>query len=80
MALKSDAKFEKKLTLCSKNGIRNLMNFEVSRGKSENFHFDVLPLSAGYKVSAKKIHKSYYSALKSDPNFEEKLTFYLKNT
>ena len=41
MTLKSDAKFEGKLTLGSKNGMRNMVNFDVSSGKSENLHFDV---------------------------------------
>ena len=44
MTLKSDAKFEKKLTLCSKNSMRNLVNFNESSGKSENVHFDRLLL------------------------------------
>ena len=39
MTLKSDAKFEEKLTLGSKNDIGNLMNFHVSSGKSENVNF-----------------------------------------
>ena len=43
MILKSDAKFEEKLTLGSKNS-RNLVNFNASSGKSENLHFDVLLL------------------------------------
>ena len=34
MKLKSDAKFEEKLTLGSKNVIRNLVNFNASSGKS----------------------------------------------
>ena len=38
MTLKSDAKFEEKLTLGSKNDIRNLVNFNVSSDKSENRH------------------------------------------
>ena len=37
MTLKSEAKFEEKLTLRSKNDIRNLVNFNASSGKSENF-------------------------------------------
>ena len=41
-ALKSDAKFEEKLSLSSKNDLRNLVNFNASSGKSENLHFDVL--------------------------------------
>ena len=50
MTLKSDVKFEEKLTLGSKNDMRNLVNFNVSSGKSGNF--DVLLLSIAYKVSA----------------------------
>ena len=36
MRLKSDAKFEEKLTLSSKNDMRNFVNFNLSSGKSEN--------------------------------------------
>ena len=39
MARKNDAKFEEKLTLGSKNDMRNLVNFNASSGKSENLHF-----------------------------------------
>ena len=52
MTLISDAKFEEKLTLGSKNDIKNLMNFNASSGKSVNLHFDVLLLPKAYKVSA----------------------------
>ena len=45
MTLKSDVKFEEKLTLDSKNDMRNLVDFNVSSGKSEHLHFDVLLLS-----------------------------------
>ena len=48
-------KFEEKLTLGSKNDMRNLVNFNVSRSKSENMHSDVLLLSITYRVSAKKV-------------------------
>ena len=61
MTLKSDAKFEEKLTLGSKNGMRNLINFNASSGKSKNLHFDVLLFSVAYKVSASKGHKIYFS-------------------
>ena len=44
MALKSDVKFEEKLTLNSKNNMRNLVNFNASSGKSEILHFDMLLL------------------------------------
>ena len=61
MTLKSDAKFEEKLTLDSKNDMTNLVNFNASSDKSENFHFDVLLLSKVYYVSLKKSQKSYVS-------------------
>ena len=54
MILKSDAKFEEKLILGTKNHTKNLVNFNVSSGKSENFHFDVLLLSKVYYVWVKK--------------------------
>ena len=52
MRLKSDAKFEEKLTLGSKNDTRNLVNFNASSGKSGNLHFDVLLLSIAHEVLA----------------------------
>ena len=52
MTLKGDVNFEEKLTLGSKNDMRNLANFDVSSGKSGNLHFDVLLLPIAYKVSA----------------------------
>ena len=79
MSLKSDGKFEEKLTLGSKNDIRNLVNFHVSNSRSGNLYFDVLLLSIAYKVSAKKL-QNYLMTLKKDPNFEEKLTFIWKMT
>ena len=80
MTLKSDAKFEEKLSLGSKNNMGNLVNLNASSGKSENLHFDVLLLSIAYKVLAKKSTEEFsLMTLKSDPNFEEKLTFCLKN-
>ena len=41
MTLKNDEKFEEKLTFGSKNDMTNLVNFNASSGKSENFHFDM---------------------------------------
>ena len=61
MTLKSDAKFEEKLALASKNDTTNLVNFNANSGKSENLHFDALYLSIAYKVSAKKVQKSFFS-------------------
>ena len=54
MTLNSDAKFEEKLTLGSKNDMRNLISFNTSSGKSENLRFDVLLLSNIYCLSQKK--------------------------
>ena len=39
MALKKDLYFEEKLTFYLKNDMRNLVNFNLSSGKSENLHF-----------------------------------------
>ena len=50
MTLESAAKFAEKLTLGSKNDMRNLLNINVSSGKSGNLHFDALVLSIAYKV------------------------------
>ena len=58
MTLKSDARFEEKLTLGSINDMTNLVNFNASTGKSKSLHFDVLLLSIAYKVSAKKVRKN----------------------
>ena len=44
MTLKSDPNFGEKLTFCLKNNMRNLVNFNVSSGKSENVNFDGLLL------------------------------------
>ena len=59
--MKSDGNFEEKLTLGSKNDMRNLVDFNASCGKPENLHFDVLLLSTAYKVSAKKAQMKYLS-------------------
>ena len=53
---------KKKLTLDSKNDMRNLVNFRLSSGKSENLHFHVLLLSMAYKVSAEKVQENYLSS------------------
>ena len=58
MTVMSDAKFELKLALGSKNDMTNLVNFNMSSGKSEILHFDML---ITYKVLAKNVQKSYLS-------------------
>ena len=54
MTLKCDEKFEEKLPLGSRNNMRNLLNFNGSGEKSEDFHFDVLFLSKVFYVLVKK--------------------------
>ena len=49
------AKLEEKLTLGSKNGLSSLVKFNVSIGKSESLHFEVLLFSLAYTVSARKV-------------------------
>ena len=80
MRVESDAKFEEKLAVGFKNDMTNLVNFNASSGKSENLHFDVLLLSIAYiKFQLKSAEELSLMTLKSDPNFEEKLNFCLKN-
>ena len=61
MTPKGDETFHGKLTCGLKNYIRNLVNFRVTSGKSENFHFDGPLLSKAYKVLDEKLQKSYVS-------------------
>ena len=61
MTLKSNAKFEVKLTLGSKNDMKNMVNFNARSGKSEKLQFDVLLLSKVYYVCDKKVQRSYVS-------------------
>ena len=73
------AKFEEKLTRGSKNDMRNLVNFNVSSGRSEILHFDVLLFSLAYKVSAKKVQKNYLSwHWKKIQTLKKELTLCLK--
>ena len=72
MTLKSDVKFEEKLTF------GNLVNFNPTSGKSENIQFDVLLLSTAYKVymiSTKNVQKKYFMTLKNDPKLWRKIDF-----
>ena len=64
MTVESNAKFEEKLALGFKNDMTNLVNFNVSSGKNENLHFDVLLLSIAYiKFQLKKCRRviSHYT-------------------
>ena len=44
MTLKSDAKFEEKLTCCLENDMKNLANFRQSTRKYQNQNFDEILL------------------------------------
>ena len=55
MTLKSDANFEENLTLGCKHNMRNLVNFNVSSGKSRDLEFDVLLLPKSHKSFSLKI-------------------------
>ena len=57
MTPKGDAIFNEKLT----GGLKNVKEFHWNIRKSGNFHFYGLLLSIAYKVSAKKVQKSYLS-------------------
>ena len=61
MKLKSDAKFEEKLTRGMKKDIKNLVNFHRSSRKSGNLHFDRIILSKVHQVLDKKEQKSCIS-------------------
>ena len=63
MTLKGDAKLKGKLTLGSKNHMRNLVNFNASSGKSENLHFALL--SIAYKAQVKSTEETPLMTLKS---------------
>ena len=51
MTLKGDVNFEEKLTLDSKNDMRNLANFNASSGMPGNLYFDILHVPIAHKVS-----------------------------
>ena len=50
MTLISDSNFEKKLTFCLKDDMKNLVSFNASSGKSENLNFFGLLLLKVYNV------------------------------
>ena len=69
MKLKRDPNFEEKLTFCLKNDMRNLVNFNVSSGKSENLHFDGLFYKKYVMFELKKIQRSCF--VKNDLWFQK---------
>ena len=70
MSLKSDAKFEEKLTLGSKSYMRNLVNFYQTIQKSENFTSMDYFCPKYLRFEPKK----YKGVINSDVTFEQTLT------
>ena len=75
MTLKSDAKFEEKLTCGLENDMSNLANFHQSTRKCQNWDFDVILLSKEENVSA---YQLCVMAMKNDTKIEEELTCHFK--
>ena len=61
MTLKSDAKFEEKLTCCLENDMRNFANFHQSTWKCQNWNFDKIFLSKVENVWASNLQWSCVS-------------------
>ena len=61
MALKSEAKFEEKLTCCLENDMRNFENFLQSTRKCQDWNFDKILLSKVENVCALNVQWSYVS-------------------
>ena len=79
MTLRSDAKFEEKLTCGLKNDMRNLANFHQSTWKCQNWDFDRILLSKVEKyMSLKCIEELCVKTMKNDTKTEEELTSYFK--
>ena len=68
MTLKSDAKFEEKLTCGLKNETRNLANFDQSTRKCQNWDFD------RKCMSLKSTEELCAMTMKNDTKFEKELT------
>ena len=86
MTLNSNAKFEEKLTLGSKNDIKNLVKFNASSGKPENLHFDLIFLLKVYytchfgNYKKKKVTEELcVITVNNDAKFEEDQTCALKD-
>ena len=74
MTLKSDGKFEEKVTCALKNDMRNLVNFYQSTRKCQNWDFG--PFIQSRKcVSLKFTEEIYVMTMKNDTKIEKELTF-----
>ena len=75
MILKSDAKFEEKLTCCLENDMTNLANFHQSTRKSQKWNFDEILLSKVENVWASKFtEKLCVMTMNNDTKIEEERT------
>ena len=74
MKLKRDAKFGEEWTFCFKISIKNLTSFDLTAGKSQNFHFNEFFLSKVYIVWAKKVQRSSLSWNWKGAKFGEELS------
>ena len=71
MKLKSDAKFEEKLTYGLVNGMKKSANFHQKTWECQNWDFDGIFWSKVENSWAKNWQKSY---VKNDEKFEEEVT------
>ena len=71
MTLKSDAKFEEKLTCGLENDLRNLANFHQSTRNSQNWDFDFYPKQKMYALKLTK--ELCVMIMKNDAKFGEEL-------
>ena len=79
MTLKSDAKFEEKLTCCLENDMRNFANFHQSTRKCQNWNFDkILFVQSRKCVSFKFTEELCVMTMKNNAKFEEELNFHFK--
>ena len=79
MTLKSDAKFEEKLTCFLESDMRNLVNFQQSIWKYLNWDFDGILLSKIEIAWAKNLQRIYvYWQWRKDETLEEELTCHFK--
>ena len=78
MTLTNDAKFEEKMTLGSKNDMRNLINFNASSSSSLKIWCATFVECILY-LTPKGTEELCVITLQNDTKFEEELTYALKN-
>ena len=79
MTLKSDAKFEEKLTLDSKKDIRNLVNFHPTTQKSKNFTLMGYFCPKYMRFELKNTKELSFMTLNNDAKLEYTLTLCFQN-